>query len=278
VEINYAALDTYECCKAQGAWLRSISRPATIMDRPHDGGSHETENQPRRRATLGPSGAPIWSTPAIDAKRNLLYVAPREQFVACNGHLGFDHAFDLNSGERSGYFRPLKRRVELCVPQRSELRFRRPGGDRRSRFRRLVMIVKRADGRDVLVVGQKSGTVWRLIPTTTAHWCGRGNRVGAQRRHSLGHGNGRDSCLRSMNDREAKPELRYRSGLHALDLATGKILWSRKAEGDCSGDRKQRFAACDSRLAIRRRRSWWTAPSCRDRWTEFCACSTRRPA
>jgi polyvinyl alcohol dehydrogenase (cytochrome) len=36
--------------------------------------------------------------------------------------------------------------------------------------------------------------------------------------------------------------------LHALDLETGKILWSHRAVGDCSGDRKQRFAGCDTRL------------------------------
>jgi polyvinyl alcohol dehydrogenase (cytochrome) len=37
-------------------------------------------------------------------------------------------------------------------------------------------------------------------------------------------------------------------GLHALDLETGDILWSRQAQGDCSGDRKERFSACDTRL------------------------------
>jgi polyvinyl alcohol dehydrogenase (cytochrome) len=53
----------------------------------------------------------------------------------------------------------------------------------------------------------------------------------------------------SMNDRASAPELPYSGpGLSALDLETGKVLWNRKAEGDCSGDRKQRFAACDTRL------------------------------
>jgi polyvinyl alcohol dehydrogenase (cytochrome) len=53
----------------------------------------------------------------------------------------------------------------------------------------------------------------------------------------------------SLNDRGPSPEQPQAApGLHALDVATGKLLWSHNAKGDCSGDRKQRFPACETRL------------------------------
>ena len=52
-----------------------------------------------------------------------------------------------------------------------------------------------------------------------------------------------------LNDSRVVPDAPYSGpGLHALDLESGEVLWSRKAEGDCSGDRKQRYAACETRL------------------------------
>ena len=104
VEISYARLDTYECCKAQGAvvaldlktgrqlWVGRTMDPATPQKRNRAGAQ-----------LWGPSGAPIWSTPAIDEKRNVLYVGTGE-----NNSLPVTEtsdaiiAFDLDTGNASG--------------------------------------------------------------------------------------------------------------------------------------------------------------------------------
>jgi polyvinyl alcohol dehydrogenase (cytochrome) len=79
VEISHTRDDRYECCKGQGAvvaldlktgsklWVGRTMEPAT------------KQKLNRAGAQLwGPSGAPIWSTPAIDEKRNVLYVGTGE--------------------------------------------------------------------------------------------------------------------------------------------------------------------------------------------------------
>ncbi len=38
--------------------------------------------------------------------------------------------------------------------------------------------------------------------------------------------------------------------LHALDIDTGKVLWTAKGAGDCSGDRKARYAPCQTRFGF----------------------------
>jgi polyvinyl alcohol dehydrogenase (cytochrome) len=255
VEINYAALDTYECCTAQGAvvaldlktgkqlWVGRTMPPAT------------KQKLNRVGAQLwGPSGAPIWSTPAIDAKRNVLYVGTGENnSLPATDTSDSIIAFDLDTGERKWVFQATQKDVwSYACRKGANCDF----GDQAvivdHDFGGSVMIAKRKDGRDILVAGQKSGTVWALDPDHN------GALVWSKK---IGHGGGNGGVhwgtatdgarvFVPMNDRDGPTaELPLAGpGLHALDLDTGKILWSRKAEGDCSGDRKQRFAACDTRL------------------------------
>jgi polyvinyl alcohol dehydrogenase (cytochrome) len=254
VEINYAALDTYECCRAQGAVVALDLKTGKKLWIGRTMAEATKQKINRAGAQLwGPSGAPIWSTPAIDAKRNLLYVGTGENnSLPATDTSDSIIAFDLQSGERKWVFQATKKDVwSYACRNGANCDF----GDQAvivdHDFGGSVMIVKRADGRDLLVVGQKSGTVWALDPDNN------GALVWSQK-IGVGGGNGGihwgtatdgTRVFVPMNDREAKPELPLSGpGLHALDLATGRILWSRKAEGDCSGDRKQRFAACASRL------------------------------
>ncbi len=106
-EINHAVDESYECCKAQGAvvaldlktgktlWVGRTMAPAT-----------KTQKSRVGTQMRGPSGAPIWSTPAIDEKRGLLYVGTGEQnsipFVRDHG--------------RHRRVRPGDRRAQVVVP------------------------------------------------------------------------------------------------------------------------------------------------------------------
>ncbi|HET6971367.1 MAG TPA: PQQ-binding-like beta-propeller repeat protein, partial [Phenylobacterium sp.] len=40
------------------------------------------------------------------------------------------------------------------------------------------------------------------------------------------------------------------AGLHAVDIASGKVVWSWKASADCAGERKARVPTCDLRFGI----------------------------
>lgn len=255
VEINYTRDDLYECCKAQGAVialeLATGKKLWTGRTMP------EATKQKRNRAGAqlwGPSGAPIWSTPAIDAQRNVLYVGTGE-----NNSLPVTEtsdaiiAFDLDTGERKWVFQATARDAwNYACRNGANCDFGDEAVVLDHDFGGSVMITKRKDGRDLLVVGQKSGTVWALDPDRNGAlvWSRRISRGSANGGIHWGTATDGTRVFAPLNDRGG-PSEEYPlggPGLHALDLETGDILWSRKAEGDCSGDRKQRFSGCADRL------------------------------
>jgi polyvinyl alcohol dehydrogenase (cytochrome) len=255
VEINYTRLDTYECCKAQGAVIALDLRTGRKL------WVGRTMEEPTRRklnragAQLwGPSGAPIWSTPAIDAQRNVLYVGTGENnSLPVTDTSDAIIAFDLDTGERKWVFQATKRDAwNYACRDGANCDFGDEAVVLDHDFGGSVMIAKRKDGRDLLVVGQKSGTVWALDPDKNGElvWSTKISRGGANGGIHWGTATDGPRVFVPLNDRNpATAEFPLGGpGLHALELETGKILWSRKAEGDCSGDRKQRFAACDTRL------------------------------
>ncbi len=255
VEINYTRLDTYECCKAQGAIvaldLKTGQKLWTGRTMP------EATKQKLNRAGAqlwGPSGAPIWSTPAIDEKRNVLYVGTGE-----NNSLPVTEtsdaiiAFDLDTGERKWVFQATKRDAwNYACRNGANCDFGTEATVLDHDFGGSVMITQRKDGRDLLVVGQKSGTVWALDPDKNGElvWSRKISAGGANGGIHWGTATDGTRVFTPMNDpRGPSPEYPLGgAGIHALDLATGEILWTRKAVGDCSGDRKTRYPNCETRL------------------------------
>jgi polyvinyl alcohol dehydrogenase (cytochrome) len=254
VEINYTRLDTYECCKAQGAVIaldlatgRKLWTGRTMI---------EATKQKLNRAGAqlwGPSGAPIWSTPAIDAKRNVLYVGTGENnSLPVTDTSDAIIAFDLDTGARKWVFQATQRDVwNYACRDGANCEFGDAAVVRDHDFGGSVMITTRRDGRDLLVVGQKSGAVWALDPDKGGElvWSRQISAGGANGGIHWGTATDGVRIFVPMNDRSTSPQWPLGGpGLHALDLETGNVLWSRKAQGDCSGDRQQRFAACATRL------------------------------
>jgi polyvinyl alcohol dehydrogenase (cytochrome) len=256
-EINHAVDETYECCKAQGAvialdlktgkklWVGRTMAPATMTQKSRVG-----------TQMWGPSGAPIWSTPAIDEKRGLLYVGTGEQnsipFVDTTDAIV---AFDLTTGERKWSFQATARDLwHYACPKGANCYGAETGITVDHDFGGSVVIAKRADGRDILLAGQKSGAMWALDPDA-------GGKLIWTTRFSKGGGNGGihwgvaidgHRVFAPLNDNNP-PSAEYPlSGvaLHALDIDTGKVLWTAKGEGDCSGDRQARYAACQTRIGF----------------------------
>jgi len=204
----------------------------------------------------GPSGAPIWSTPAIDAKRGLLYVGTGEQnsipFVDTTDAIV---AFDLKTGERKWSFQGTARDLwHYGCPKGPNCFGSETGVTVDHDFGGSVVIAKRADGRDILLAGQKSGALWALDPDN-------GGKLIWTRRFSKGGGNGGihwglaidgHRVFAPINDANPPSEEYPLSGvaLHAVDIDTGQVLWTAKGLGDCSGDRKARYAACDTRIGF----------------------------
>ena len=112
------------------------------------------------------------------------------------------------------------------------------------------------NGTDLLFAGQKSGTLWALkrddgavawrqdfgegSPLGGIHWgiAFDGERVFAPINRPYGFTAPQGAAA------SQKP------GLHAVDAATGKVLWTFAAQPDCSGDRQQRVRSCSSNIGL----------------------------
>jgi polyvinyl alcohol dehydrogenase (cytochrome) len=254
IEINYARDDNYECCKAHGAVVALDLRSGKQLWVGHTMANATKRKLNRAGAQLwGPSGAPIWSTPAVDEKRNLLYVGTGENnSLPATDTSDAIIAFDLDTGERKWVFQATQNDIwSYACRGGANCDFGDEAVIRDYDFGGSVMITKRKDGSDLLVVGQKSGVVWALDPDKSGElvWSQKIGIGGANGGIHWGTSTDGAHVFVSINDRGPSAEQpQAQPGLYALDLETGKILWSRKAEADCSGDRKQRFAGCDTRL------------------------------
>jgi len=115
------------------------------------------------------------------------------------------------------------------------------------------ILVRLADGRRVLVIGQKSGIVHALDPDKKGEvlWqtrAGKGSALGGSQWGSASDGQKiyvaiSDVGLGAVADSTVPAGYRLTldpakgGGLHALDLATGKIVWSAEAK-PCAADAK----------------------------------------
>jgi polyvinyl alcohol dehydrogenase (cytochrome) len=254
VEISHSRDDHYECCQGQGAVIALDLKTGKTrwVGRTMDQATKQKLN--RAGAQLwGPSGAPIWSTPAIDAKRNVLYVGTGENnSLPATATSDAIIAFDLATGARKWVFQATEKDIwNYACRGGANCDFGDQAVIRDHDFGGSVMITTRKDGHDLLVVGQKSGAVWALDPDRNGAlvWSQKLGTGGANGGIHWGTATDGVRVFVPLNDRSASPEQPMGGpGLFALDLETGQLLWGRNAEGDCGGDRKQRFAGCASRL------------------------------
>lgn len=256
-EINHAIDESYECCKAQGAVVAISLKDGKKLwiGRTMDE-AKPTQKSRAGTQMWGPSGAPIWNTPAIDEKRGLVYVGTGEQnsipFVNTTDAIV---AFDINTGERKWVFQATEKDLwHYACPRGANCFGAETGITVDWDFGGSVVIAKRSDGRDILLAGQKSGVVWALDPDN-------GGKVVWQVKLSKGSANGGihwgiatdgKRVFAPINDNgKPTPEMPYAGvALTALDIDTGKVLWSKRGEGDCSGDRKERYPACQTRFGF----------------------------
>jgi polyvinyl alcohol dehydrogenase (cytochrome) len=158
----------YPCCSFRGSVVAlrisdgaQVWKTYTINDAPHPTGKTST-------GTLrqGPSGAGVWSAPTIDPKRGMLYVTTGDNYSApatttSDAVLGLDLATGTMLWSRQ--VTPGDIFNSGCVagvngPNCPEEGTRGPDYD----FGSSAILIKTAQGRDLLIAGQKSGMVYAL--------------------------------------------------------------------------------------------------------------------
>jgi polyvinyl alcohol dehydrogenase (cytochrome) len=257
-EITVGADEKHECCKTHGAvvaldaltgnqiWIAHTMEDAKPIRDRGDG-----------QMMWGPSGAPIWNSPSIDEKRNVLYVGTGEATSAPAAKTtDAILAIGLDDGRIKWSFQATENDIFLtgCMRKRDGLNCPREGQFLDVDFGASTIIAKLANGRDVILAGQKSGSLWALDPDAQGKvlWrreFGKGSPLGGIHWGIAYDGTRVYAPIHHFPDATGKDPNQV-PGMHAVNVDTGEVVWSFEAKHDCSGDRRQRVLACDGGIGL----------------------------
>jgi polyvinyl alcohol dehydrogenase (cytochrome) len=216
----------YACCTFRGSVVALDAATGAVVWK-----TYMIPEEPRARGTStagvtlwGPSGSGIWSAPTVDPARGALYVATGNAYTA-PAHLSSDAvvALDLSTG--------AIRWTRQATPGDVYLTGCRAGNpncpDRNGPdldFGSPPMLARSAAGRDLLVIGQKSGIGFAMDPDKAGEivWqyrAGQGGLLGGIEWGSAVDG---ERAYFAVSD-ILTPQP---GGLHAVALATGERMWA----------------------------------------------------
>lgn len=248
LEVTPAANPDYECCTFQGKVLAVNPATGAII------WSHSTIPDPPVQvavtsagtAVLAPSGAPVWSSPAVDLRRNLAYFGTGENYSSpADDNSDAVIAVDLATGERVWQRQSTAGdawNVACMMADNPNC----PAEDGPDFDHGASMILIEAEGRSVLAVGHKNGTVYGLDPDRQGAvlWSTRVGRGSIQGGVHFGMAAAEGLIYAPINDMNdtrngdwLDPEL-ARPGVHAIDAASGEVLWRHVQENICAPERE----------------------------------------
>ena len=247
LEVVLAGDPGYECCTSSGAVaaLDAFTGETLWYHRIIPGYPEAIEPNAVGTPQWAPSGAAVWSSPTVDPLRGLVYAGTGENLNRpTTERSDAIVALDIETGELAWSFQATS--DDAFNMACTQLRFREncpdPVGPDLD-FGMAPMLVARPDGREILVAGQKSGTVWALDPDAEGAvlWStqvGKGSMLGG-----IHWGMATDGRLayapnadRTAVITDVNPEHDRAPGLYALDLTTGEVVWNAPApESGCEG-------------------------------------------
>jgi polyvinyl alcohol dehydrogenase (cytochrome) len=236
------ALDpAYACCTFRGSVTAVRVRDGSIVWKTY------FVDAPRRTGqtaagtpTFGPSGAGVWSTPTVDERRGLLYVTTGDNYShPATATSDAIVALELATGRIVWSQQTMPNDVwNSSCPTRGANCPEDAGPD--YDFGSSAMLVRAANGADVLVAGQKSGVVYALDPANGGRllWEARVGKGGTNGGVQWGPASdGRNvyaavsDVVRLQNVSGAAPvgsgelDPNAGGGLTALDVLTGHRVW-----------------------------------------------------
>ena len=262
----------YECCTFRGSLV--------ALDLANGNVVWKTYTIPTEPRTLGrnaggavrwgPSGAGVWGSPAVDAKRHAIYAATGNMYTEPQqGSSDAVIAFDLDNGKIlwTAQVTPKDVFVVGCnQPDPANC----PVGDDVGPdfdFGNAPMLVTTPGGRDLIVIGQKSGVGWALDPDNKGavvwqYRAGQGSALGGMEFGSASDG---VNAYFPVND-----GIQPTAGeIHAVRLDTGETAWKAMPRpvlcgharprllpgcgGGGDGDSRRAVHRCDGRRAARLR-------------------------
>jgi len=250
-ELNFGGDDKHLCCTTHGAFYALDLRTGRKLWTYH---TMEDAKPVRDRGDgqmmWGPSGAPIWNSPLVDAKRGLIYVGTGEATSApIAPTTDAVLALDMKTGKLRWRYQatPDDLFLTACMRRPTGLNCPKEGRMLDHDFGATFILGQRADGRDILLAGQKSGMLWAIDPDTgKLVWnreFGKGSPVGGIHWGMAYDGTHVYVPIHSFPGPDGI-DPNQTPGLHAVRVDDGQVRWSYEAKPDCSGDRTKRVPNC----------------------------------
>jgi polyvinyl alcohol dehydrogenase (cytochrome) len=224
-----APTESYTCCTFRGSVVAYDAGTGTQLWKQH---LITDPPRPTRKNTAGiqqwgPAGASVWSSPTIDLKREVLYVATGDAYTYPAADTSDAVvALDLRTG-RIRWAAQATPRDAFIVSCEPTARFRDNCPDTLGPdfdFGSSPILRTTGRGRDLLVIGQKSGIAWAFDPD-------RRGAVVWQQRVARGSAGGGVQWGASADDLHAYFPAAdafaglTAGGLTAVDLESGSVVW-----------------------------------------------------
>jgi len=246
LEVVTAIDEKYACCTFRGSVV------ALDLDTGATRWTHFTVEQPPREQgltrvgtkILGPSGAPVWTSPALDLERGVIYHGSGENYSSpADRNSDSVFAVDMKTGERrwQHQFTPGDAWNSTCATSKDHPNCPRERGPDLD-LSASPLLVDLGDGRQAVVATSKGGVAMAFDPDGGGRllWQTRVGRGGIQGGVHFGMAAEgarvyvpiSDLDMNSMGLPTGDPG---KPGMHAVDARTGKILWSTVHEDRCGG-------------------------------------------
>jgi polyvinyl alcohol dehydrogenase (cytochrome) len=258
-EINVGADEKHECCKTHGAVFALDARTGKVIWATHTMADAKPQgDRGDGQQMWGPSGAPIWNSPSIDEKRGLLYVGTGEATSApAEPTTDAILALDLKTGKIKWHYQATADDIFLtgCLAKPNGLNCPKKSVMLDVDFGAGTILAKRPNGKDNVLAGQKTSTLWALDPDKQGHvlWSrnfGPGSLAGGIHWGIAYDGKYVIAPVSVFPGPDGKPGPGQVAGLHAVEVDTGRVAWSFEPQPDCSGDRPQRIRNCAGGIGL----------------------------
>ncbi len=244
LEVTSAADPLYACCTFRGAVVALDPDSGAVIWK-----THTIPEPPSRHAetsvgtlVLGPSGAPVWTPPAYDAKRDWVFVGSGENYSSpADENSDALFAIDAKTGRKiwqrqftvgDAWNVGCMMGNENCPTENG------PDVD----LSAAPLLVSASGDRDLVIAGQKSGVAYGLdVNTGEVIWERRLGHGGTQGGVHFGMTTDGATVFVPIVDMEDTYDARTYdksqngAGLHAIDAATGAVRWNALADNVCSG-------------------------------------------
>ena len=238
----------YECCRFRGSIVAYDAANGTVKWKTY------TTDPPRlvgKNAVgadqYGPSGAAVWNSPTIDAKRGQLYFGTGDNYSSpATGTSDAILALDLQSGAVKWVYQGLANdAMNLACVAEDKTNCPKENGPDLDFGGASAMLLTVSGGRQLVVAGQKSGVVHAIDPDTgKLVWKvkpGRGGMLGGV---LFGMAANENLVFIAMNDSLDGPAYKEAAhpGIYAIDIASGKNVWSAPSSPEtCAGSKQCAF-------------------------------------